>query len=68
MANTPEVDEYLQKTMNLVNAAIALSGANNSDDATWSMMRQVQTAVMTLLTAMQRIPAPTSGPPQGGPA
>jgi len=69
MANTPEVDDWLQKTNNLTNAAIFLSQKTVSQDEA-AMMRQVQTGCAVLLTALQRLilpplpPAPTE--PQAG--
>jgi len=62
MANTPEVDEWLEKTNNLQRAAITLSGGPPVDDDTRAMMLQVRTACQALLTAMQNIPMGTRPP------
>jgi hypothetical protein len=62
MANTPEVDDWLQKTNQLTVAAIGLAAAPiNVDEA--AMMRQVQSACAVLLTALQRLQMPMG--PQG---
>jgi hypothetical protein len=58
-ANTPEVDEWLQKSNNLTNAAIALA-AYPIDQDTAAMMRQVQSGCMVLLTALQRLQLPAA--------
>ena len=60
MANTPEVDEWLQKTNNLVVAAIGLAGGRNIEGDIASMMRQVQSACSGLLTVLQRLPPEVS--------
>jgi hypothetical protein len=56
-ANTPEVDEWLQKTNALTVAAIGLTAAPIDQD-TAAMMRQVQAGCAVLLTALQRLTLP----------
>jgi hypothetical protein len=63
MANTPEVDEWLEKTNNLTRAAIHLAAANPVDHDTAAMMRQVMTAATVLIAAMQRLILPTGQAP-----
>ena len=57
MANTPEVDEWLAKTNNLLTAAVSLSAAPVDAD-TAAMMRQVRTAAVSLMTALQQLQLP----------
>jgi hypothetical protein len=68
MANTPEVDEWLQKTNNLTLAAISLAAGTTMDYELGAMMRQVQSGCAVLLTALQRLPPPGPAPePQAAP-
>jgi hypothetical protein len=62
MANTPEVDEWLEKTNNLTRAAISLASGTTIDYELGAMMRQVQSGCAVLLTALQRLP-PAAPPP-----
>ena len=65
MANTPEVDEYLQRTNNLQLIAISIAGNPTIDAETHSMMGQIVAAVEGLLTVLRRLPplAPPPPPP-----
>ena len=54
MANTPEVDEWLQRTNQLTVAAISLA-AQRADEDVSSMMRQVRAAASTLITALSHL-------------
>ena len=64
MANTPEVDQYLTATNNLLQTTISISGNPTIDQDTFAMMRQIQTALTAFLTALQRLPpvAPPAPP------
>jgi len=64
MANTPEVDEYLQRTNALTQTAISISGNPTIDQDTFSMMRQIQSALSAFLTVLQRLPPVAPTPPE----
>ena len=70
MANTPAVDEWLEKTNGLQLTAISISGNPTIDRETSAMMRQIITAATALITVLQRLPPeapmlPPPGPPPG---
>ena len=54
--NTPEVNEWLQKTQALLMAAVSISGNPTIDRATASMMRQCRTMGQAFLQALQSLP------------
>ena len=66
--NTPEVNEWLGKTQQLLMAAVSLSGNATIDRATVSMMRQCRTMAQAFLQALQSLPpeAPPEAPPTQG--
>ena len=62
--NTPEVNEWLQKTNQLLMAAVSISGQPTIDRANASMMRQCRTMGQAFLQALQSLP-PEAPPTQG---
>jgi hypothetical protein len=73
--NTAFVNEWLQKTAQLQELAIAESGKSSVDQETFSAMRMIQSASAALLTVLQRLPPvaipqppiPNGPPTQQGP-
>jgi len=63
MANTPAVDEWLQKTNDLNVTAIALASGRNITAEEASMMRQIVSAARGLITVLQLLPPEAPPPP-----
>ena len=63
MANTPEVDDWLAKTNQLLMAAVGLSAERNIDSDTARMMRQCRTMAQSFLQSLQSLPPEAPPPP-----